>query len=677
MKSQNPILIFKKRLKWLVGLILISFTIIVSRLFYLQLFNFPFYQRLANQQHFFKEWVYPKRGKIEDCHGVVLAMNVNLLNVYARPQEVKNKRSTARVLSQILKIPEMTIFHQLESTQKFVWIERQVPFKKSKFIKNLKIQGIGALEEEKRFYPDHKMAANVIGFTGIDNQGLNGLEEYYNRQLSGKPGWILAARDARGKIWLTHTSGPSAPVSGLTLVTTLNSVIQHIAQVELKKAYKKFHSKKACIIVMNPKTGAILAMANYPTFDPNHFLNYPEKNWDNACITDAFEPGSTFKLITMTAALQTGIEKPSNKIFCDNGTYTTSYGRVVQDAEKYGWLTVKEIFGYSSNIGTTKIAMKLGKKLLYRYAKKFNIGSLTGIDLPAEACGLIRPPQQWGDFAIASIPYGYEVLVTPLQTICAYAAIANKGIMMRPYIVKEFKNTYGEVVKKNHPHVVRRVCSPSTANTLINMMQWVVLHGTGTAVQLSNYSVAGKTGTAELLIRGRYSHNEYYASFVGFVPAHHPMFAIYVSFEDPRGIIWGGYTAGPVFKRVARRILAYDMIPGKEKNGEQVAKASLIKIKVPNFVGLTVPQCKFVSKVSGCLIRFQGHGNRVIAQSQVPDYLYISPLTREKVLLTLAIHPDLKIPKRRNHKNIIVNLTTTPSGKLAWNENHKKSERHL
>jgi cell division protein FtsI/penicillin-binding protein 2 len=439
------------------------------------------------------------------------------------------------------------------------------------------------------------------------------LEHYYNGLLTGKNGLTIASRDARGRTVLSDNKSVKASVDGLNVRTTIDKTIQHIAQVELAKAFAKYRCKAASVVVMDPSTGAILAMANYPTYDPNDFKHYSSETWKNRVVNDEFEPGSTFKLITAVGALEEGIVNEEDKFFCENGAFKTDYHRVVKDHEKHGWLTFREVFGYSSNIGMVKLGTKLGKEKLYHYCKKFGFGDLTGIDLPGEASGKVRPLDKWSGLSLTTIPYGYEVSSTPLQIVDAYAAIANGGVMMKPYIVKSLEDAGGHVVKSFSSHKIRRVCSSKTAKRMTEMMKWVVEKGTGTAVALPSYSIAGKTGTAYKFMNGRYATNNYVSSFVGFVPADDPKLVIYVSLDDPRGLYWGGYTAGPVFKEVAKRVLAYQMVPAT--NEPTVAVATKDQRTVPSFAGLTKDQCEWLAEASGLNLKFTGRGPRVVAQS--------------------------------------------------------------
>jgi cell division protein FtsI/penicillin-binding protein 2 len=603
----------QKRLLFLEACILGAVLTLEGRLVYLQVFKHTEFRRLAYHQQYTPRETNPSRGVIEDRSGSLLAVNIDLFNVCAHPNQITDKASTAAALSRALGQPYGEVFSKISGDKPFVWVARQVPYERSQAMESLKLEGVEASREERRFYPDHEMASHVLGFAGIDDQGLGGLEKYFDSYLTGKKGLVLAERDARGRMVLADNKSVKATEDGLNVVTTLDKTLQHIAQVELGKAFEKYRCKAASIVVMDPHTGEILAMSDYPTFDPNHFAQFPKEDWNNRVVNEQFEPGSTFKLVAAAGALEEGAVSEDDKFFCENGAYHTDYGRTVTDHEKYGWLTFREIFGYSSNIGMVKVAAKLGEENLYRYCERFGFGVPSGIDLPGELPGKLRPLDKWSGLSMTSIPYGYEVSATPLQILDAYAAIANGGVMMKPFVVQALETADGRVVKEFAPKKIRRVCSTKTAKRLTEMMEWVVEKGTGTAVALPSYDIAGKTGTAYKFMNGHYSKYNYVSSFVGFVPAENPKFVIYVSLDDPRGIYWGGYTAGPVFKEVAKRALAYDLVPGTD----QAPPTDLAQAQpnVPSFTGLTQEQCKWLAQEKRLKVKFNGKGGHVVSQS--------------------------------------------------------------
>ncbi|HVZ80463.1 MAG TPA: penicillin-binding transpeptidase domain-containing protein [bacterium] len=631
-RNYNPV---QKRILLVEGVVLLSILAVEARLAYLQILKHAEFHRMAYHQQYSPKETRASRGMIEDRSGDLLAMNIDLFNVCAHPNQIQDKSGTARALAQALGSSYAEMLAKVSGDRSFVWIARQVPYERSEAVENLKLEGVEATREQRRFYPDHEMAAHALGFAGLDNQGLDGLEKRYNASLTGKKGLVMTERDARGRVVLADNKMKTANVDGLNVVTTLDKTIQHIAQVELQKAYEKYRCKAASIAVMDPKTGEILALADFPNYDPNHYKDFSTGVWRDRMVNDSFEPGSTFKLIAASGVLEEGVVKEDDKFFCENGAYHTDYGRVVSDHEKHGWLTFREIFGYSSNIGMVKVSAKLGKEKLYEYAKKFGFGTPTGVDLPGEAAGKLRPVSEWSGLSMTTIPYGYEVSASPMQVLDAYAAIANKGVMMRPYLVKRLETPSGQVVKEFKPRRIRRVVSTETAERMTALMRWVVKKGTGTAVDLPAYDIAGKTGTAYKFMNGHYSRWNYVSSFVGFVPAEDPKYVIYVSLDDPRGIYWGGYTAGPVFKEVAKRALAYALVPGKDEAPVEVDARQ--GASIPAFVGLTQEQCKWLAGRNGIRVVFNGKGKRVAVQSATPGSpLPSQDLAHFKVLLTMG-----------------------------------------
>lgn len=630
----------QRRILALEAVILAAVLCVEGRLAFLQVFKHSEFRQLAYRQQYTPKETSPSRGFIEDRSGALLAMNIGLFNVCAHPEQITDKVAAAAALSRALAVPYTEVYSKLAGNKPFVWVAREVPYERSEAVEALKLEGVEATREQHRFYPDHEMAAQALGFAGIDNQGLDGLEKYYDRLLTGKSGLVLTERDARGRVVLADNKAVKAGADGLNIVTTLDKTIQHIAQVELEKAFEKYRCKAASAVVLDPHTGEILALANYPTFDPNRFSDFPREDWKDRVVNDEFEPGSTFKIVTAVGALEEGAVNEDDKFFCENGAYHTDYGRVVSDHEKYGWLTFREIFGYSSNIGMVKVGMKLGEKNLYRYCRQFGFGVTTGIDLPGEADGKLRPLDKWSGLSMTTIPYGYEVSATPLQVLDAYAAIANGGVMVKPHIVKCLVDADGKVVKEFKPRKIRKVCSARTARRITEMMKWVVEKGTGTAVALPSYPIAGKTGTAYKFMNGHYSKYNYVSSFVGFVPAESPRFVIYVSLDDPRGIYWGGFTAGPVFKEVAKRALAYALVPGVTPDTAVASEPD--RRSVPFFNGLTKDQCKWVARRGGLKLKFEGSGTRVVRQSELPGSPVAGTGRRPvKVVLTLGQPEDL------------------------------------
>jgi cell division protein FtsI/penicillin-binding protein 2 len=479
-------------------------------------------------------------------------------SLYASPNEIpdKNKEAIIRKLASILNLDYAFLKDRLYRNKSFIWVARKISPDQAEQIKKLNIKGLGFLKESKRIYPNSYLASQIIGFAGLDNVGLEGIEIYYDRYLRGEPGWAFFLRDARQKrldLWEKMV----LPKDGYDLVLTIDEVIQYIAERELDKAYRTYHAQGASIIVMDPHTGAILALANRPTFELNEHGNAGKDQIRNRSICDLFEPGSVFKIVTASAALEEKKVSEEDKFFCENGSYRVG-PHILHDHQPHGILTFRQVIEESSNIGTTKVAQILGGDVIYRYVKLFGFGAKLGIDLPGEIPGMTKEPRLWSKTSIAAVPIGQEVGVTALQLINAISVIANGGQLMKPYIVEEIRDKYGESIKKFQPILIRKVISLDTADRVKKILTGVVEEGTGTLAKVKGYSAAGKTGTAQKLEpNGAYSHNKFVASFIGFAPAEDPVVAIAVVIDDPHPYYFGGVVAAPVFKNVAGDVIRY------------------------------------------------------------------------------------------------------------------------
>jgi cell division protein FtsI/penicillin-binding protein 2 len=530
----------------------------IARLFFIQLFRSNYLKNIARKQHNLFVELEPRRGTIYDINLRPQAVNISADSLYACPNDIDNnsKETIIRQLSPILKVNDSYLRERLFRKKAFVWLSRKVESDQSQAIRKLKIKGVDFLKESKRCYPNSYLASNIIGFAGLDNVGLEGAELYYDKYLKGESGWEMFVRDARQKK-LNLREKMLLPRDGYDLVLTIDEVIQYIAERELDKAFKIYHAKGAIIIVMNPYTGEILAMADRPSYDLNEYAKAEKDTKRNRAISDLFEPGSVFKIVTASAAIEEKMVSEEDKFFCENGVYKVG-SHTLHDHRPHGWLTFREVIEQSSNIGTTKVAQGLGDSVLYRYIKLFGFGTKTGINLPGEISGMIKEPRQWSKISITAIPMGQEVGVTALQLAAAISVIANGGQLVKPYIVKEIRDKYGENIKKFSPTVVRRVISFDTASRVKKILAGVVENGTGKLARVPGFSSAGKTGTAQKLEpSGIYSHDKFMASFIGFAPAENPVISIVVILDDPRPYYFGGVVAAPVFKNVAHDTLLY------------------------------------------------------------------------------------------------------------------------
>lgn len=520
--------------------------------------------------HRFNVKIDPRRGTIYDCEGRPLAMSVRVKSLYAVPEEIGSPELVAMALARCVgSVTYEDLREKLAKKKRFVWIARKVDSHVAECVDALRLAGVGFREEVKRVYPQGTALSHVLGFVDIDNRGLEGLELQANEHLSGQAGWMASYRDRKGREIMPLRSQDIHPIDGLDVWLTIDSVIQNIAEGELEKGCRKFNAAAGCIVVMNPATGALLALANWPPYDPNAPTNAPTEYRRNRCITDVYEPGSTFKVITVATALDQGAVTMQDVFFCENGAFRVGK-HTLHDVHPYGNLSTTEIIRKSSNIGAVKIAMKLGEEKLYHGIERFGFGSATGISLPGEVGGMLHPLKQWSGLSIAAIPMGQEVGVTPLQMASAVAAIGNGGLAMKPYIIQAIKDPSGRVVKSQSPEVRARVVSEEASAGLVGAMEGVpTREGTAPRAALEEYSVAGKTGTSQKVEPGGYySHSRFVGSFVGFAPARKPAVLVMVALDEPHPLYYGGTVAAPIFKEVATRALKYLAVPPEKEQGD-------------------------------------------------------------------------------------------------------------
>ena len=538
---------------WLIFFLLFIF--IIFRLIYIQLFRANYLSSVARLQHNLYIELEPNRGIIFDRNLRPQTLNLPSYSLYANPKQIKNKEDAASLISSLLNLDRDDILQKLNKNKYFSWIARKLPQEYVDKIKKLKIEGLGFIKENKRSYPNGNLASHVIGFAGIDNVGLDGLELTQNSYLKGKPGWAYVLRDARQN--QLNTEHLISPVDGFDLVLTIDEVIQFICERELDKAYKTFHAAGASIVVLNPKTGEILALVNRPAYNLNEAPSASLDERRNRSITDMFEPGSVFKIVTASASLEEKKFTETDKFFCENGTYRVA-NHILHDHTPHGWLTFRQVIEESSNIGVTKIAQGLGPEVVWRYAKSFGFGALTGVDMAGEIPGQLKETKFWSSTSIGAIPIGQEVGITALQLASAISVIANGGNLVRPYVLAKVQDKFGETIKEFKPQVRRRVISEDTAIRMKDILVGVVEEGTGQMAKVKGLKIAGKTGTAQKLDPdGRYSHSKFVASFIGFAPADDPKIAVAVVVDQPHPYYYGGVVSAPVFKKIAVDVLRY------------------------------------------------------------------------------------------------------------------------
>jgi len=546
----------------IIGVLLVGLTIVGllwARCVWLQLVAAPRYQAMADLQHRSTQTVRAHRGSLSDRSGRPLAVSIPVPSVFANPREVVEKQDVARQLSRVVGQDARMIQHRLERDKGFVWIARQVDPSLAPSIRTLQDTGVDILEEPKRVYPQGRLASHLVGFVDIDQHGLEGLELAFNGMLQGQDGWRSTLRDAKGDRlpgpWTTET----AAVDGYDMVLTIDSVVQEIAEETLAFGVTRYHAKGGSIIVMDPATGAILAMANAPSFDANAPGQVAADRRRNRAVTDLFEPGSTFKVVTAAALLEEGRITPEEPIFCENGAYKVPGRHTIHDHTPHGTLSFHDVIKFSSNIGTAKAAQRLKPEEFYRYIQAFGFGRPTGLKLPGEVSGIVKPPSRWSRLSPFMIPFGQEVAVTPIQLAVMTAVIANGGLRIQPYLVERIQTSTGEVIRPHAATTPTRVISHATAATLQEILTSVVESGTGQLANVHGLTVAGKTGTAQKLepLTGRYSHSRFVASFVGFGPVPDSRFVIVVCVDEPRPVYFGGVVSAPLFKRMVERLAGY------------------------------------------------------------------------------------------------------------------------
>jgi cell division protein FtsI (penicillin-binding protein 3) len=542
-----------------------GFFIVFLRLVDIMILNHERLNERAKMQQLKGEDVQVRRGTIFDRHGREMAVNLELESLYCDPAEVASAERSAHVLSDITGKPSKAILTKLNSGGHFAWVDRKLEPDVARRIKETKIRGLVFVPDAKRFYPKGHLASHVLGFVDVDNKGIEGVELKYHGTLSTSGGKVLLSRDASGK---TLSQGVDMESRGNNLVLTIDEGLQYMVETELDSAMTKWRATAAAAIMMDPLTGDILALANRPSFNPNSLSGSKNFERRNRAITDCYEPGSTFKIVIGTAALEEKLVSLDTPFDCSRGMIDVGK-RVVHDAHKQGLLTFKEVIQKSSNVGSVMVGMKLGKERIYRYAKAFGFGEKTGVDLPGEVSGLIRPPERWSGVSIGSVPIGQEVAVTPLQILRAYSVVANGGLLVTPHVVSRVISPEGKTVRTFNGET-KRVLSQKTADIFRDILKTVTEEGgTAKSAAVSGNNVAGKTGTAQMVDprTKRYSREKYISSFVGFVPADNPRMAMIVVIYEPKGQIYGGVVAAPVFQRIAEKALSYLEVPRDDAPG--------------------------------------------------------------------------------------------------------------
>jgi len=622
------------------------FLTVVGRAFYLQILQHEELVKRAEKQHQHIVPLTPARGAIMDRNGTPLAVSVEMDSCYGEPRHIQDVPGTAEVLAPLLGTPKQELIKKLSTGKSFVWLERRLMPEVAVRVKNMRLKGIGFVKENKRFYPNVEIAAHVLGFTGQDPNGLEGVELKYDSTILGNTGYLVTERDNLGRDIAVKSTVIKNSNPGKNVVLTLDKNIQYIAEKELAKAVTDSGAKNGMAVVMETDTGRILAMANFPTFNPNAYSHYSHAQLRNRIVADSFEPGSTFKVFLIAAALEEKVVRPTDAFNCENGKYRIA-DCTIHDTHSYGRLSVSEVLKYSSNIGAAKIGFKLGDERLFRYLKNFGFGDRTGIDLPGESPGNLRDKRRWYGVDLANISFGQGVSASAIQLASAISAVANGGNLMKPYVVERILDDTGQEVQKFEPQLVRRVISPETSRQMAGIMETVTANGgTGTNAAVEGFRVAGKTGTAQKVdsVTHRYGAKRT-ASFVGFIPADKPKLTILVVVDEPKTSQYGGVVAAPAFRGIAQNALAYlKVVPAavaakqpKVMETKEVARASMAPVEdamaegdaleepaegdtvMPDFRGMSMRKVLQVMEKRNINIRLLGSG-RALEQSPPPGH---------------------------------------------------------
>jgi len=650
----------RTRVLILAALLAVAFGGLTSRLGWLMIVKRAELAALAERQYSRTVTLHGARGPIVDRHGAPLATSTPAESLFAQPRALGDPVRVAARLAPILDAPERELHAQLTSGKAFVWLRRKLPPAVVARVRALGEPGLGFLDEPLRLYPNRELAAHVLGFEGVDG-GLEGVERAWNDALAGTPGRAIVGRDALGReLASQQILAPPAPGRGVML--TLDTTIQYLAEREIDAAYRRTQARAAMAIAMDPRTGDVLALALRPTFNPNAFLAVSSREvWRNRAVTDPFEPGSTFKVILAAAALEEGVVRPEDRIWAENGQLTIAK-TTIHDWRKFGWLSFGEVLQNSSNVGSMKVGLALGRDRYHRYMTAFGFGAPTGVGLPGESRGVLRDPQRWSPLSLPTMSIGQEVSVTALQMLAAVGAVANGGTLMQPRLVKAEFDADGREVRRVEPRAVRQVVSLETARTLSRMLVRVVEHGTGHLAAVPGYDVAGKTGTAQKLdpATRRYSRAPGVLSFVGFVPADEPRLVLLVLLDEPKTEKWGSEAAAPVFSAIAGPVLRYlevsprDAAPIQIVTGPGADAAAAARVRLVATDHLTEAELS-----AGLMPDVRGRTLRRALAMLAPLGVRVELAGRGRVA------QQTPMPGERVHEDAVARLTLLPGGPRA------------
>lgn len=633
--------------------LLLFFAVVVLRLVQIQVIESSRYQEIARKQYEAKVPLPAARGNIFDRNGKILVSNTTFVSFAADPKVVRGDVAlVADRFSRVFGKSREVYRSKLTTPQRrFVWLERLVNPTTSSRIRATDFEGVVQMNEPKRLYHYDHVAGQILGFTGIDNNGLSGIELQCDELLKGSNGYVVMQRDGLGRRRPSVDYPRVEPSNGKNVVLTIDLELQAIAEEELRKGIERNKSNAGLVIMMDPHTGELLAMALYPNLNPNKYSVADTAAMKNRIVTDMFEPGSVFKLVTASAAIENNMVKLEERFFAENGDYLVTLPggkpRHITDTHPAGWLTFREAVEHSSNIVFAKLSDKIGAERLFTTARDFGFGTATGTDLPGEVRGDLKKPNEWSSTTLNALAYGYEVGATPIQIASAYAALANKGVLMKPFIIKQVLDEHQNIIAETQPQVIRRVISEKTADVITNLFEGAVERGTGEVAKVEGLRIAGKTGTSRKVINGKYNIGSYTASFAGFFPVEDPKVVCLVMLDNPRE---GGYTGGlasaPIFKGIAKKIAAtserFDKRPQL-----LVGKQPVV---IPDVANLTVDVATGILEAHGFDVKISGNGKNVLAQTPAAGTKAMSEISvrlatdqaSAKVPEGFAIVPDLR-----------------------------------
>ncbi|MGI5911646.1 MAG: stage V sporulation protein D [Syntrophomonadaceae bacterium] len=620
---QTTSLQVKKRIATLFFLFTLAIFLLSGRIFWVQFVKGAELSLKAEQNRMRDEPVAAKRGIIYDRNGSELAISVSADSVCAYPAEViasKRHEEIALKLATLLNMDEDKLLKTLTQRSSFVWVKRQIKPEQAQKIREMDLPGIRLTEESHRQYPNGIFLSHVLGISGVDNTGLEGIDKYYEELVGGTKGRIIIEKDAANRPIPEAMHKYISPVDGANLILTIDETIQYITERELDKVFQERQAKSATAIVMDPSTGEILAMASRPTFDPNNYSEYPAGNRRNFAINDAFEPGSTMKITTAAMAMEEKVVNEESRFFCPGYVKVGKETIGCPNRRAHGSQTFAQILENSCNVGFVQVGLDIGMDKYYHYLNAFGFGKQTGIDLPGEAQGILVPKERAKQIDLATMAMGQANAVTPIQLITAVAAVANDGKLMKPHLVKQVIDNKGNVIQKNDPVAVKQVISENTAKDLSLILEGEVVNGTGRNAYIEGYRVGGKTGTAQKIAPGGgYLANEYVASFIGYAPVNNPRLVCMVAVDAPKGYpYYGGWVAAPVFKNIMQDALNYLEVPRYKPEDNNQTQEEIKEVLVPDVVNLPLDEAITTLKSRGLNAKVSGDGNIVWQQTPKP-----------------------------------------------------------